>query len=467
MSTIDPGDGELDLQQLLEYQKAGPRYTSYPTIPVWRDGFGEDELTPHLRHASEARAGQPLSVYVHLPFCPHRCLYCGCASWESSDPTRLDRYLDRLGQEIDRWAALLPTRRHLAALHLGGGTPNALSLAQLERLHTLLTRWLTPLPGAQLALEANPATLTDEQVRLLGRLGFNRLSLGVQDFTPAVQEAVQRPGSFARTHELMALARASGFGGVNLDVIYGLPRQTRETFGQSLAQVVELAPDRVAVFGYAHVPWIHPLQRSLEVYGIPDVLERVELYRVAYRTLTAGGYRPIGMDHFARPEDELSRAQDEGRLDRNFQGYTVNPAPDLIGLGVTAISHVGGAHAQNEKELDRYEATVSQGRLATFRGLSLSPDDELRGYVIKELMCNLRLSFADVAARFGVQPRTELATSLDQLAPFLDAGHVLLDAQGIRIPARSRLLIRNIVMVFDAYLGRETATAGPRFSKTI
>ncbi|MBM4320352.1 MAG: oxygen-independent coproporphyrinogen III oxidase, partial [Deltaproteobacteria bacterium] len=346
LAMIDPLLEELEPELLERYQQAGPRYTSYPTIPVWSAGFGEEQLRPHLEAADRQRAGEPLSLYVHLPFCSRRCLYCGCAAWESGDPQRIDRYLDALSREVARWAELLPRRRTLAQLHLGGGTPNTLSVAQLQRLHDLLFAWLERLPGAELALEANPATIAEEQIALLGSLGFNRISFGVQDLTPAVQQAVNRPGSVERTAQLISLARRVGFAGVNLDIVYGLPRQTTASFRSTVEAVVRLGPDRVAVFGYAHVPWIAPHQRALEVYGLPGVHERVALFREAYGVLTAAGYRPIGLDHFARPADELSRALDEGRLDRSFQGYTVNPAPDLIGLGVTAISDVGGAYAQ-------------------------------------------------------------------------------------------------------------------------
>lgn len=469
MAVVDPLLDELEPELLERYQQAGPRYTSYPTIPVWRTGFAEPDLLPHLQAADRERAGQPLSVYVHLPFCPRRCLYCGCASWESSDPHRADRYLDALSHEIRRWAALLPHRRGLAQLHLGGGTPNALSVAQLERLYGLLTGWLEPLPGAQLALEANPATLSDAQLRLLARLGFNRISFGVQDFTPEVQQAVGRPVPVERTRELVALAREVGFAGVNLDIIYGLPCQRVETFCQTIEQVVALSPDRVAVFGYAHVPWLHPHQRALERYGLPGVSERVALFREAYRGLGGAGYRAIGLDHFARPADELSRALDEGRLDRNFQGYTVNPAPDLIGLGVTAISEVGGAYAQNEKTLEEYERVVAQGRLATFRGMSLDADDELRGFVIRSLMCNLRLSYAEVEQRFGVRPQEVLAAALAALQPHADQGFCTLSPAGIEIAPRGRLVIRNLVMPFDRYLqGGAGAEGGqPRFSRTL
>ncbi len=437
---------------LARYDRPGPRYTSYPTAPHFTASFGAAEYRSALERAA-AHPDEPLSLYVHVPFCEARCTYCGCNVVIAPHRGPEERYLEAVERELEIVAGLLGARRTLAQLHWGGGTPTYLTPAQCERLFGAITRRFRLAPGAEVAIEIDPCVTTDEHLATLRRLGFNRVSLGAQDFNPQVQEAVHRVQPLELTRHQVELARDLGFSSVNIDLIYGLPFQTAASFKAAVETVIaELAPDRVAVFSYAHVPWLKPHQKALERLPMPRGWEKFLVFAAAAEAFLAAGYRFIGMDHFARPGDELARALDGGTLHRNFMGYTVLPATDQIGVGMTAIGDVGGAYVQNEKNLARYQRTLAEGRLPVERGLVRSAEDDVRGAVIRRLICTFGLDFAWVRERLGVEPREMFARELAALAAPAADDLVTVDESGVRVRPRGRVFIRNLCMPFDAYL---------------
>jgi len=452
---------------LKQYDRPGPRYTSYPTAVEFSESFGEAEYRDRLAAAS-TRTVDPLSLYLHLPFCEHRCTYCGCMTIITARREIAARYLDYLERELAMVAAHLGDRRRVVQHHWGGGTPTYLSLEQIERLDATVKRYFDLDAQAEQAIEIDPRVTSREQLELLRRLGFNRLSMGVQDFTPEVQAAINRHQSESMTRDLYAFARASGFDSINLDLIYGLPRQTLRTFAATLASVVDMRPDRIALYSYAHVPWLRPHQKGINETELPDANRKVELFGSAIETFLGAGYQAIGMDHFALPDDELAVAARERRLHRNFMGYTTRPAPDMIGAGVSAIGDVEHAFAQNEKKLPRYYAAIDSGRFPVERGYALTPDDAVRRFVITEMMCNFHVSRRAVLAKFGVHFDTYFARELDALraagGPVGD-GFLTVDGTGLTVTGAGRLFVRNICMTFDRYLPSHARR--PVFSRTI
>jgi oxygen-independent coproporphyrinogen-3 oxidase len=446
-----------------KYDRAGPRYTSYPTAPAWTPAFGAAQYQEHLARAD--RQGGPLSVYVHLPFCREMCRFCGCNVIATHDRTRADAYLDVLEKEVALVAGLLPGRRTVSQLHWGGGTPTFLDERQLVRCHEILARHLAFAPDAEKAIEIDPAITTRSQVETLARLGFNRISMGVQDFDAKVQEVVGRIQSEEETAELVRAARQSGFGGVNLDLIYGLPYQTPDTWRRTLDRILAIHPDRMAVFGFGYVPWAKPHQRLLPQEALPRTEQRVELFMAAVEAFTKGGYRLIGLDHFALEDDELARAQTAGTLFRNFQGYTVRPADDTVAFGMTSISDVGGAYAQNAHKLRDWSDQVARGALPVERGAALTADDLLRRHAINQVMCQLRLDLGEVEARFGPAARASLAADLAGAEEMEADGLVTFDGQLLRVTPLGQLLVRNVAMLFDAYLDRSSGKK--QFSRTV
>jgi oxygen-independent coproporphyrinogen-3 oxidase len=454
----------VDPALLVRLSRPGPRYTSYPTAPEWTTAFGAAELTRHLELA-DREADRPLSLYVHIPFCRELCRYCGCNVVIARRPERADLYLDHLERELDLVCARLPSRRSVSQLHLGGGTPTFLGEAQLERLWRAIAGRFRILEGAELALEIDPVVTSKGQLSLLRSFGFNRVSMGVQDFTPEVQEYVGRIQSVELTRTLFEHARALGYRGINFDLIYGLPKQRRETFARTLELVVEMGPDRVAVFSYAHVPWMRPHQKRFDEALLPDPVEKFRLFALAHRRFLEAGYLQIGMDHFARADDELARARLERRLRRNFQGYTVNPAGDILAFGITGISDLAGCYAQNLKTLSHYYRSVEAGQLAVERGWVLTPDDLLRRAVITEIMCNFHVDLGALCARSGLDAARVFAPELEALREPEQQGLVARSGLGLELTPLGRVLVRNVAMIFDPYL-RRRATAGT-FSKTI
>jgi oxygen-independent coproporphyrinogen-3 oxidase len=461
-------DARPDTAALIrQYDRPGPRYTSYPTAVEFHEAFDEQAYRARLEQAS-ALAAQPVSLYVHLPFCAERCSYCGCMMIATSSRAIVDRYLGYLEREIAMLAGRLGERRRIAQLHWGGGTPTHLPVESLRRLHRVLGSHFALDEAAEQAIEVDPRVTTPAQLSVLRELGFTRLSMGVQDFDPAVQEAIGRRQSEELTRDLYGYARSVGFESINLDLVYGLPRQNLATFGRTLGSVVEMAPDRVAVYSYAHVPWLRPHQKRIDTAHLPDAELKFELIGAAVDAFAGAGYLAIGMDHFARPDDDLAAAAREHRLHRNFMGYTTRPATDMIGLGVSAIGDLRGAYAQNAKKLTSYYAALDNGRLPIERGYALSDDDLVRRHVITELMCNFRVERSTVARTFGVDFHDYFGPELEALqAPGGPAGDgfVRVTGDGVEVTGHGRLFVRTVCMVFDRYLATHQGTR--LFSRTI
>jgi oxygen-independent coproporphyrinogen-3 oxidase len=447
-----------------KYDRPGPRYTSYPTAPEFSPEFGPAAFEKHLARADAA--GGPLSIYVHLPFCREMCRFCGCNVVATHDRTRADAYLDLLEKEVALVAAKLPTRREATQLHWGGGTPTFLDERQLVRCHEIVARHFGFAKDAEKAIEIDPAITTRSQIETLAKLGFNRISMGVQDFDAKVQEVVGRIQGEKETADLVKAARDHGFHGVNLDLIYGLPYQTPDTWKDTLQRIIAIHPDRLAVFGFAYVPWSKPHQRLLPQEALPKTEQRVELFLAAVEAFTKNGYRLIGLDHFALESDELAVAQAGGYLYRNFQGYTVRPAPDTIAFGMTSISDIGGAYAQNAHKLKDWGDKVAAGTIPVERGVAMSDDDVMRRFVINRVMCLLRLDLREVEEKFGADARRAIEADLRAgVKELQDDGLVTFDGSLLRVTPLGQLLVRNVAMLFDAYLKREGAKR--QFSRTV
>ena len=451
----------IDANLLLRYDVAGPRYTSYPTAPHFRPDFGEGQYREHARRSNTTFAPRPLSLYVHVPFCASPCFYCGCNRIITRDAAVGGRYVDRLAREISMIAPLFDYRREVRQLHLGGGTPNFLHPSDLALLIEILTVHFRFGSAADLdfSIELDPRFVTAEDVQRMGRLGFNRASLGVQDFDPRVQEAVNRIQSVAQTLGVIEACRASGFRSINIDLIYGLPHQSLEGFGRTLDTIIAACPDRLAVYGYAHMPRLFKAQRHMDPRALPDAAARMALLELAIERLSAAGYRYIGMDHFARPEDDLARAQAAGGLHRNFMGYTTHADCDLVGLGVSAISHFGNSFSQNHRDLPTWEAAVDSGRLPVWRGLALSTDDLVRADVIQSLMCDGVVDFAQIERRHGILFESYFAAALGRCQRLVADGLVTLERRRLGATDRGRFLLRIVAMCFDRYLAPEEASA--------
>ncbi len=464
MNDILPFDREL----LRRYDRPGPRYTSYPTAPQFQASFGAAQLSEHIRHSNgDARA---LSIYAHMPFCFSPCFYCGCNRVITRDAGRGERYLERLLAEVALIAPLFDRGREVIQVHLGGGTPNFFRPGQIGRLLDALARQfqLSARPERDFSIELDPRTVRAGDIAALAGLGFNRASLGVQDFDPQVQRAVNRIQTVQETLAVIEACRASGMRSVNVDLIYGLPLQTPEGFAETLRTIIEARPDRLAVYGYAHLPEIFKPQRQLDTTFLPHPETRIRLLQLAIERLSAAGYRYIGMDHFALPTDDLARSQDAGGLHRNFMGYTTHADCDLLGLGVSAISHIGASFSQNFRDLAQWEAAIDSGRLTVWRGLTLDEDDRLRAEVIQQLMCQGRIDIRSVEARHGIGFEAYFADALQNLRPLADDGLVVLTSRTIEATVRGRLLLRLIAMCFDRYLrAPESQSALPRFSKVV
>ncbi len=448
-------------RELLErLARPGPRYTSYPTANLFDERVGPAEYAAALGRQAASPTGESISLYVHLPFCKSLCFYCACNVIITSRPGVASEYLDLLEREADLVAAALGARPRVAQLHLGGGTPTYLTVDELRRLHALLAARFDLSSVEEQAIEIDPRSTTVEQLEALAALGWNRASFGVQDFDPDVQRAIHRVQSVEQTRTLIEAARRLGYGGINVDLIYGLPLQRRETFARTLDTVLDLRPDRVALYSYAHVPWMRPAQGSFERRGLrlPQADVKLALFQDAVRAFTGAGYQHLGMDHFALPDDELSLALERGTLHRNFQGYTVRRADALIGLGVSSISDLAGVYAQNEKDLPAYRAAVEAGRLPTSKGWSLSDDDVARRRLILSLMTGGAVGSAALAAFPGERLAVE-ALERD--------GLVRLHGGDLTVTALGRMFVRNVAMAFDRYLEGGPAAAERRFSRTV
>jgi oxygen-independent coproporphyrinogen-3 oxidase len=469
MRRMDTHSVSFEAELLRRHDRPGPRYTSYPTAPQFHAGFGEEEL----RAAVAASNGDPiprrLSLYVHVPFCTSPCFYCGCNRIITRDLARGEAYLQRLEREIELTAPMFDRDREVIQLHFGGGTPNFLSPAQLGGLLATLRRHFSFSASSErdISIEVDPRAADAADMRALGGLGFNRASLGVQDFDPAVQAAVNRIQSVEQTRAVVDACRAHGFRSVNVDLIYGLPNQTPDGFARTLDTVARMRPDRVAVYGYAHMPHLFKPQKQLDASLLPSGETKLALLQLAIEKLTAAGYLYIGMDHFALPDDELALAQARGGLHRNFMGYTTHADSDLVGLGVSAISHIGDSFSQNPRDLPSWQAALDDGRLPVFRGMRLGEDDQLRADVIQSLMCQGEIPVAALERRYAIDFAEYFSNALDRLAPLAEDGLVRVEEQRIAVTARGRLLLRNIAMCFDRYLEQPATVETPRFSRTV
>ncbi|HEX9793740.1 MAG TPA: oxygen-independent coproporphyrinogen III oxidase [Planctomycetota bacterium] len=460
-----PTASEISPELVAKYDRPGPRYTSYPTVPAWSEAFGPEDFERQLDAANERR-DDSLALYLHLPFCAHRCLFCGCNVVITSRHDVVEEYLARLFREIEHAAECLPDRRRLTGLHWGGGTPTHLDCEQIERVHGKVAQHFAIEPDGEIAIEVHPPETTREQLETLRRLGFNRISLGVQDLDTEVQQVIERWQTVEQTERLLDWSRELGFRSVNFDLIYGLPAQTPDTWELTLRETLRMRPDRLAIYSYAHVPWIKPHQNRMPGDRLPDAETKMALFRHARRRLLDGGYVEIGMDHFALPQDELARAVSDRRLYRNFMGYTVRPAADFLGLGASAISEVGHAFAQNSGKLNRWSEAVDAGRFGTERGFRLSLDDRVRKLVIERLMCNLQVRFEEVEALAGAPFREIFAAQWAQLAEFEADGLVERGEHDLTITSLGRTLIRNVAMLFDAHLP-DPGGDQPIFSRTV
>ena len=458
----------FDRELLRRYDRPGPRYTSYPTAPQFQPSFGAAQLREHIRLSNAA--ARTLSIYAHMPFCVSPCFYCGCNRVITRDAARGERYLERLLAEAALLGPLFERGREVVQMHLGGGTPNFFRPAQIGRLVDALARQfrLSTRPERDFSIELDPRTVRPDDIAALAALGFNRASLGVQDFDPQVQRAVNRIQTVDETLAVIEACRASGMRSVNVDLIYGLPLQTPEGFDETLGTIVGARPDRLAVYGYAHLPELFKPQRQLDATFLPHPETRIRLLQLAIERLSAAGYRYIGMDHFALPSDDLARSQQAGGLHRNFMGYTTHADCDLLGLGVSAISHIGASFSQNHRELPAWETAIDAGKLAVFRGLTLDEDDRLRAEVIQRLMCQGRIDLPAVESRYGIEFSRYFAEALHKLAPLAADGLVRLGPGAIEATPRGQLLLRLIAMCFDRYLQAPgTESTAPRYSKVV
>lgn len=451
---------EWDQALIEKYNYAGPRYTSYPTALEFTEGWSEAAF----QQAAQRYPDRPLSLYIHIPFCHRLCYFCGCNKQVTRQLHKGDRYLDVLEQEIRQRATLFGNRT-VTQMHWGGGTPTWLNKAQLSRLMAVLKECFLFSDEAEISIEIDPRELELDILDHLRALGFNRLSMGVQDFNKVVQERVNRVQDEAFIFALIERARQLGFTSSNIDLIYGLPMQTPESFGYTLQKVAALKPDRLSVFNYAHLPTLFAAQRKIKDEELPSAAQKLIILQQTIATLTAQGYHYIGMDHFARPDDELAIAQRAGKLHRNFQGYTTQGDSDLLGMGVSAISMLGDCYAQNQKDLKAWYASVEQQGNALWRGLTLSQDDCLRRDVIKSLICNFSLSFPAIETAGGITFNDYFAEDLALLAPLAADGLVEIQTDGLQVTPKGRLLIRNICMCFDVYMRQKARRQ--QFSRVI
>lgn len=453
---------------LRKYDRPGPRYTSYPTVPVWTEEFGAGDFAKHLE--AYAASDRPLSVYVHIPFCEERCTYCGCNVVIANRQDTVLRYLDYLYREIEQLVAKIGPQRKLLQLHWGGGTPTFLSIPQIDEVWSKLREAFAFDPNAEIGIEVDPRVTTPEQLRHLRDLGFNRLSMGVQDLTPDVQQAIGRRQTFEQTEETYRLGRELGFLGINMDLVYGLPRQTIEDYEKAIDQIVNWRPDRLAVYSYAHVPWVKPHQMQIAEADLPKGPDKFALFATAIRGLIKAGYTPIGMDHFALPEDELAQGLENGRLHRNFMGYTVSLSRDMLGLGVSSISEIGGGYAQNDSRLGGYYRRLDDTGIGIYRGWSLTEDDKIRQEAILSIMCRMHLDLNTISEQFGIDAPAYFETEMSQLDEFYGDGLIESNDAGFRVTELGRHFVRNIAMVFDAHLSGLTdkaTTKKPIFSRTV
>lgn len=454
---------KFDIELINRYDKAGPRYTSYPTALEFHDQFNEDDYRRHIMLSN--KKGGPLSLYFHIPFCDTVCFYCACNKIITKNRQHAVPYLQNMHKEIAMLGALFDKERVVDQLHWGGGTPTFLSFQQMKELMEVTRQHFTLRDddSAEYSIEIDPREASVETIVQLRELGFNRLSLGVQDFDPAVQKAVNRIQTEEQTFSILEAARQQGFRSTNIDLIYGLPLQTVTSYSKTLDKVLSVKPERLSVFNYAHLPGMFKVQRQINEAEMPSSEEKLDILQMVTQRLLQEGYIYIGMDHFAKPDDELAIAQREGKLHRNFQGYSTHSECDMVGFGMTSIGRVGDAYVQNVKELVSYNEQLTQGRLPIFKGLELNSDDKLRQAIITQLICHFELDYAAIEQAYGIVFADYFTQQLEQLKVMEQDGLLQMTDQGVYVKAAGRLLIRNICMVFDRYLGQKKK----QFSKVI
>jgi oxygen-independent coproporphyrinogen-3 oxidase len=455
---------EISEAFLQKYNRPGPRYTSYPTAPVWQANFGPDDLEQYYATANAAHS--PVSLYMHLPFCDSLCLFCACNVVITKDHSVAPPYIETLEREIEHVSRFVSRDRPVVQFHWGGGTPTYLTPEQMEQLFLYTAARFTFAPDAEIGVEIDPRVTTTAHLETLRRLGFNRLSMGIQDFHPEVQLAIHRVQPLEMTRDLINVARKLGFDSINVDLIYGLPLQTAERFAHTVEQVVAIAPDRVAMFSYAHVPWLRKQQGALAT-RLPEGMEKFHIFRSGLEHFLNAGYQYIGMDHFARPNDELAVAQRNRTLHRNFQGYTTKAGADLYGMGVSAISGIGASYAQNDRDVATYRERIERRGIATMRGYRLTSDDLLRRTVINRILCHGILIKSEIEQEFGINFDDTFAPEIARLAPFVSDGLLELGGNVIGTTLLGRIFIRNIAMVFDPYLEQQKLESRQLFSKTL
>lgn len=455
----------FDPELIRKFDIPGPRYTSYPTADRFTDAFDATAFEQRLAARASGGIERPLSLYFHIPFCNTVCYYCACNKIVTKDRTLSERYIDYLVREMDMQLQHLSGPRQVVQMHWGGGTPTFLNEAEMRRLVGAIRERFQLKAGGEFSIEVDPRKVGEDQVKLLAELGFNRMSVGVQDFDPVVQKAVNRLQSEDETRNVIEAARANGFRSISLDLIYGLPFQTVARFEQTLDRVLALRPDRLALYSYAHLPTRFMPQRRIAAEDLPTPDDKLAIFARALERLSAEGYVYIGMDHFARPDDELAEAQRRGWLHRNFQGYSTHAECDMLAFGVSAIGRVGGAYVQNEKDTEPYYAAIDRGDLPVMRGWVLSAEDLMRHAIIQSLMCHFELSMEAIEQGFNINFRHEFAAELEELRALEQAGLVTFEDDFITVTDAGRLLVRAVAMVFDHHLRADRAQR--RYSRVI
>ncbi|NPA42097.1 MAG: oxygen-independent coproporphyrinogen III oxidase [Aquificae bacterium] len=452
----------FDRELIKKYDRPGPRYTSYPPATEFAEEITSEDYRERLVKSNERKT--PLSLYFHIPFCESGCYYCGCNIIISHRKGIERPYLERVYKEMDMVSSYLDRSRKVSQLHWGGGTPNYLEPEEIEEFMGEIKKRFDFSPDAEVSIEIDPRYATDKQLEVIREVGFNRISMGLQDLDEKVQRAINRIQPYSLMKETMEKLRALGFQSINIDLIYGLPYQTRDSFAKTVDKVIELNPDRIAVYSFAYVPWVKPIQKHINPDTLPSPEEKLSILEMVIDKFQDAGYVYIGMDHFAKPEDELAVAQREGKLWRNFQGYTTRKGVELVGFGATSIGMLYDSYFQNYKTLRDYNLSIDEGKLPTYRGYILTEDDFIRREVIMDIMCNLGVKFSRIEEEFGINFRDYFSRELEELKELEEDGLIKVSSEGIEILPVGRLLIRNVAMVFDAHLRNKREL---RFSRTI